>query len=201
MSVSWFTLNIPNKENYNLKEVITLFFHEMSHFIRMYNTFTNLGIEYTFYNNYELEEGIAIYNEHHYWNQIIDYGEYYPWYDKIYNILFRDDLTNLQKEEMMFHILHFRWVNESKTKKYFQRFYRYSPLWWTELFLKESIYSRSLKRVQSLVEEGYTISYLMRVKWNIDVIKELTERYNIKENSIHEEYFDIIKNKIINMIK
>jgi len=200
MAVSWFDLYIPNKDFYNLKEIITLFFHEMSHFIRMNNMYKNTWIKYWFFNNYKIEEGIALYNEYYYWNQIIDYGEYYPWYDKIYNILFNENYTEQEKKDEIYKILYYRWFDKDKTEKYYQRFYRHAPLWWTELFLKESIYSRSLDYVNRLLKEWYSISYLMQTKWDINIIKELGSIYKIKENNIHKKYFNQIRDQIIKLI-
>jgi len=200
MLVSWFRLGIPDQESYNIKSVITLFFHEMSHFIRMYNSYNNLEIKYSFYNNYKIEEWISLYNEYYYWNQIIQYGKYYPWYDKIYNILFNEKKLPKEKKEEMARILSFRWFSKEKSLKYYYRFYRNVPTWWTSLFLKESIYSRALKKVEQLLNSGYTIWYLMKVKGDIDTIDYLSKKYDIKENNIHEEYFNSIRDKIIKLL-
>gem|GEM_PF-5666780 len=41
MSHSSGVLVIPNKKTYSLRELITLFFHEMTHFFRRYNNIRN----------------------------------------------------------------------------------------------------------------------------------------------------------------
>lgn len=200
MMVSWFNINIPNKDVYNLREVIVLFFHEMSHFIRMYNTYNNLWTRYSFYNNYLLEEWIALYNEHLYWNQIIDYGEYYPWYDKVYSILLKNESED-EKKRKMEELLSLKWFSKEKIDKYYQRFYKRAPIGWTSFLLKETIYSRALTRVKDLTKNGYSIAYLITIRWDLDTIWYFIKEKNIKPNNIHIEYFEMIRDMIIKIKK
>jgi len=65
-------IKIPRRKFYSIKTIITIFFHETTHFFRSYNGERNLGFKYRFSDYYTLEEGIAIYNEHKYGNRIIN---------------------------------------------------------------------------------------------------------------------------------
>jgi len=63
-------LNIPDEKKYNIKRIIAIFFHEMTHFFRYLNWKNNLWFHYIFSDYDDLEEGITTYNEYYYWNKI-----------------------------------------------------------------------------------------------------------------------------------
>ena len=51
-------LNIPEEKEYNIKRIIAIFFHEMTHFFRYINWKKNLWFDYIFADYDDLEEGI-----------------------------------------------------------------------------------------------------------------------------------------------
>ncbi|MDQ7022257.1 MAG: hypothetical protein Q9M97_01780 [Candidatus Gracilibacteria bacterium] len=89
-------LNIPDEKRYNIKRIIAIFFHEMTHFFRYLNGKNNLGFDYIFEDYDTLEEGITGYNEYLYGNKIINYGKYNAYYDKCYQALL-EDISELEK--------------------------------------------------------------------------------------------------------
>jgi len=188
------TIFITDKDNYNIQEIITLFFHEMTHFIRWYNMKKNLWFLYVFVDNYELEEWLALYNEHFYWNQIINYWEYYPYYHKIYNILFKKQNID-DKLEQVEEILAYKWFSKEKSKMYFYRFYRFAPLWWEKMLLKEVIYYNSLNRVKELLNKWVNLDYLMSMKWGLTTIKHFMQENNLN-NFDYKKYFETMVNEI-----
>lgn len=197
-AVSKFTIKVPEKKEYNLQEIITLFFHEMTHFIRFDNMQTNLWFTYQFSDKNELEEWLALYNEYFYWNQIIDYGEYFPYYHKVYNILMKP-WTIEEKLDNMYKILSCKWFIKEKTYKYFYRFYRFTPLWWEKFIFKEAIYYTSYQKVKDLLNQWIDLNYLMSIKWGINSINYFFEWKNTN-NINYKKYFKTMVKEIRNII-
>lgn len=148
-------LLIPERKKYSIQNIITLFFHELTHFFRWYNGERNLGFRYSFWNYSPLEEGIAIYNEYFYWNKIINYGSFIPYYDICLSIL-QKNISEQEKKDKIYWILSHKNFSRKKSDIYYYRFYRYTPVWGKELFLKDAIYSKGYKQVKKLLKEDPT---------------------------------------------
>lgn len=198
---SW-TLNIPEQKQYNIKDIITIFFHEATHYIRYYNNLKNVW-NIIFYDKNELEEGITLYNEYKYGNMIIDLWEYYPVYDKIYNILLSDK-TKKEKLEQIKKILEYKFwweISNEKVELFYKRFYRFAPLWWKDFLLKETIYYSGLKKVKKMLKEWwYTMKELLSIKWWINSINFYKNNFNIKNYINANEYYEKMVKKIKEMI-
>jgi len=190
---SW-KIYIPDKEKYSIQEIIVIFFHELSHYIRWYNMQKNLWFVYAFSDNYELEEWIALYNEYFYWNQIIDYWNYYPYYHKVYNILMQD-ISKEDKLEQMYEILKYKGFSKEKTYNYFLRFYRFTPIGWNDFLLKEAIYYNSYKNILNLINGWVELDYLMSMKWGIESIDYFLKWKRIK-NVNYKKYFETMVKEI-----
>jgi len=193
-----FTIKIPEKTSYNIQEIITLFFHEMSHFIRFLNMKRNIWFLYRFSDLSELEEWIAIYNEYLYWNQIIDYGQYYPYYHKIYNILMQKILPE-EKFNQMFKILSYKWFNKDKCTTYYYRFYRFVPLNGENFIFKEAIYYNWYKKVKQLIKNWNSLDKLFSLKWWIQTINYLIDWKQLK-NVNYKKYFETMVKEIKKLI-
>ncbi len=193
-AVNKFTIKIPEKEEYNLQEIITLFFHEMTHFIRFDNMQKNIWFIYQFSDKNELEEWLALYNEYFYWNQIIDYWDYYPYYHKVYNVLMKK-WTIEEKFNEMYKILSCKWFSKEKTEKYFQRFYRFTPLWWEKFIFKEAIYYNAYQNVNKLLNEWINLDYLMSMKWWFNSINYFLEWKKLN-NVNYKKYFETMVKEI-----
>lgn len=186
------TIFITDKEKYSIQEIITLFFHEMTHFLRWYNMRKNLDFLYVFVDNYELEEWLALYNEHYYWNQIINYWDYYPYYHKIYNILFKKQSID-KKLKQVKDILSYKWFSEEKAELYFYRFYRFAPLWGEKMLLKEAIYYNSLNKVKDLFNNWYDIDTLISMKGWLNSIKYFLEWKKVKNYNFRKLFDTMVK--------
>jgi len=187
-SVSWNTIKIPKKDSYNIQEVITLFFHEFSHHIRYVNMKRNLWFYYQFSTNHELEEWIALYNEYYYGNQIINYGKYYPYYHKVYNVLMQK-LSPEEKFNKMYEILSCKWFSKEKVQKYYWRFYRFVPLHGEDFIFKEAIYYKSYQRVKEYLSKWISLDYLMASKWNKQTIDYFL-KWKKLNNFDHKWFFE-----------
>jgi len=187
-SVNKDMIKIPIKNFYNIQEIITLFFHEMSHYVRYLNTKRNLGFFHIFSTNYKLEEWLALYNEHYYWNQILNYGEYYPYYHKVYNVLIKK-LSPEEKFEQMYKILSCKWFDKEKVKKYYIRFYRFAPMHKEDFLLKESIYYFSYQNVKKYLDKWISLDYLMSSKWDLETIGYFLKWKNIN-NIDYKSFFE-----------
>jgi len=197
-SVSKYTIKIPEKSFYNVQEIITLFFHEMSHFIRFLNMEKNVWFVYKFSDSNELEEWIAIYNEYLYWNQIIDYWKYYPFYHKVYNILMQK-ASSEKKFHQMFKVLSYKWFDEDKCIKYYYRFYRFVPLGGEDFIFKEAIYYNWYKNVNQLLKDWESLDKLFSLKWWINTINYLMDWKQIK-NVNYKKYFETMVKEIKKLI-
>jgi hypothetical protein len=191
---SWI-LKIPNKNNYNIREVIVLFFHEMTHFIRYSNTIKNLWFNYTFEDYWTLEEWIALYNEYYYWNKIIKYWEYNPYYDLCFQVL-QEKISEEEKKEKIYNILKNKWFSKEKSLSYYFRFYRYSIVGTQKFFLKDLIYTKSYNLVKKLLLNKKNYDKIM--SWRI-WLKQL-DFLGIK-NTDYIKYFENLQNKLITKIK
>jgi len=185
---------IPEKDVYNLQELITLFFHEMSHYVRWLNMKQNVWFVKQLFDFNELEEGLALYNEYYYWNQVVNYGKYYPFYHKIYNYLFLD-LSYEQKQQKVYEILSYKWFSLEKANNFFQRFYRFAPLWGKQMLLKDAIYYNSYKKVNELLEDWYDLDLLMSIKWGLFSIENLVNKKQLN-NFNHKKYFETMVKEI-----
>jgi len=199
-------LNIPDEKKYlgapwgyNIKRVIAIFFHEMTHFFRYLNWKNNLWFHYIFSDYDDLEEGITTYNEYYYWNKIIDYWKYNAYYDKCYQILLKN-ISEEEKKEEIYQVLKNKWFNKQKTDILYTRFYRYTKIWSNKLFLKELIYNNAYKNVSKLLEENPETRKKIMV-WNIWLYELENNLIKNSKNFEELEYFNIMVEKIKNIIK
>ncbi len=187
-------LNIPEEQEYNIKRIIAIFFHEMTHFFRYLNWKNNLWFDYKFTDYDDLEEGITGYNEYKYWNKIIDYWKYNAYYDKCYQVLL-ENISQSKKKERIFQILKNKWFSREKTDLLYTRFYRYSKIWGDKLFLKELIYSNAYKNVTKLLtEDENNYEKIMSGKIGLFELEECL--IDSKKNIDSKVYFDIMVEKI-----
>ena len=198
LSHDFWILNIPDEKKYNIKRIIAIFFHEMTHFFRSLNWKNNLWFDYIFSDYNDLEEGITTYNEYYYWNKIIDYWKYNAYYDKCYQILL-EDIIEEEKKEKIFQVLKNKWFSREKTDLFYTRFYRYTKIWSKNLFLKELIYNNAYQNVIKLLEENQD-NYEKIMAWNIWLFE--LENFLLKNNKNFDskKYFDIMVEEIKNII-
>lgn len=137
---------IPDQEKYSIKEIIVIFFHEVTHFIRYYNSKINIWFDYKFYDYNDFEEWLAIYNEYKYWNLIVDIWEYMPIYDILYNILLSEESTISKKRKFKRLCMYYR-IPEYKINNLYKRFHRYTFQWQNKFLFKEIVYNKSYKKV------------------------------------------------------
>jgi len=169
MSHSAWVLNISSKSEYTLREVITLFFHEMTHFFRRYNNIRNFGTSYWFSDYMKLEEWFALYNEYMYWRRLIKGLKYNPYYEACFSILLNDKLTEHQKREWIYKVLKVKWYDKEKSICYYHRFHRYSSFWSKQFFLKDLVYTKWYKAVKKLIkydESYYDIIFCWKIGIN-----------------------------------
>ncbi len=195
--LNW-TLKIPNKNYYNLNNIIVIFFHEMTHLFRYINWKKNLWFYYFFTDYFSLEEWLAIYNEYLYWNKICDYWKYIPYYDLCYKIINENISENL-KIEKIYNILRLKWFDRKKAKMYYFRFNKYSQIWKNDLFLKDLVYTKSYEIVKKYIKADEN-NYEKLMAWKI-WINEF-EKWILKaDNNIDsKKYFQIILEKIKSLI-
>lgn len=189
MSHSSGVLIIPNKKTYSLRELITLFYHEMTHFFRRYNNIRNFWTSYWFSDYMKLEEWFAIYNEYHYWNMLIEWLNYNAYYDACYNVLLNNKLNQKQKQERIYKILKVKWFSREKSMHYYYRFHRYSSLWWNQFFLKDLVYTKWYQLVIKKLKTNfkyYDIFFSGRI-WLSSIKSKL---YNTKNNFDTKSYFE-----------
>lgn len=179
-------LKIPNQKHYNIQNIITLFFHETTHFFRTYNGNRNLWFTFQFAWYSSLEEGIAIYNEYKYGNKVCDYGNYVPYYNLCIWVLLKH-ISEEEKKEKIYEILSHKWFNRERSYQYYNRFYKYCELWWTYIFLKDLIYYNGYKNVKRLIRLDPT-NYEKIMAWDIG-IQELQQWIVWVKNSYDYEKF------------
>jgi hypothetical protein len=195
MSHSAWYLNIPTKKEYTLREVITLFFHEITHFFRRYNHIRNFWIAYGFSWYMRIEEWMALYNEYFYWRKLIKWLKYNPFYEACYLVLLNDKLTEKEKQEEIYQILSKKWYDRKKSMFYYYRFNRYSSIWSNNFFLKDLVYTKGYKKIKRILKENPD-DYEKIMSWKIwtNLIDE-----NIFDNSNNfdtKKYFDNILEEI-----
>ena len=149
---SRWVIKIPNQKYYNLQSLITLFFHETTHFFRTFNWTRNLGFPFQFAWYSTLEEWMAIYNEYTYGNKICNYGEFIPYYNLCIKVLCTD-ISESEKKDKIYEILSCKWFNRERSDQYYNRFYKYCQIWWNHLFLKDLIYYNWYKNVRRLIRK------------------------------------------------
>ena len=198
LSHDFWILNIPDEKEYNIKRIIAIFFHEMTHFFRHLNWKNNLWFSYKFEDYNDLEEGITTYNEYYYWNKIINYWKYNAYYDKCYQVLL-EDISEENKKEKIFNILKNKGFSRKKTDLLYTRFYRYSKIWWNQLFLKELIYNNAYKNVIKLLKENEN-NYEKIMSWNIWLFELEENLLNSDKNFDELKYFNIMVEEIKKII-
>jgi hypothetical protein len=191
-------LKIPNEKQYNIKKIIVIFFHEMTHFFRYINWKNNLWFDYYFSNYDSLEEWIAWYNEYYYWNKVIDYGEYDSYYDMCYQIIL-EDISEKEKKEKIFEVLKNKWFDRKKIDDYYKRFYRFTKIWWKELFLKDLIYSNAYDNVLKLIKKDEK-NYEKIMAGKIWIFELENNFVNSKNNFDSKEFFNIIVEEIKKLV-
>lgn len=196
LSHSKWKIKIPDMTSYNLRTVITIFFHEVSHHFRFLNQYEKFGIKTSFSDYFELEEWLAIYNEYTYWNEIINIGEFVPFYDLCYKILL-EDISEEEKKDKIFEILKYKWFPRSKSDSYYQRFNRFTKIGDKNLFLKDLIYYNSYKIVKDLIKKDPNFKVkaysLMWGTKSLNLFPEFEPKFD------PTEYFEEIKQEIIKL--
>jgi len=188
------TLNITDKKNYNLQNLISLFFHETTHFFRGYNWERNLGFRYRFESYNTLEEGIAIYNEYLYGNKITDYWKFNPYYNLCYKVL-QKSIPEIEKKEEIYEILKCKWYNKKKSYSYYYRFYKYATFGTWELFLKDLIYWSAYKNVKKLLRT-HGDYYERIMSWHIGLPEVEAMTIGLSHNFDSRDYFNKMTKEI-----
>lgn len=192
-------LKIPNQTHYNLQNIITLFFHETTHFFRTLNGKRNLWFAFQFAWYLTLEEWMAIYNEYYYGNKICDYGEFIPYYNLCISVLLLD-IEEEEKKEKIYQILSCKWFDRERSYQYYNRFYKYCELWGTHLFLKDLIYYNGYRKVKKLIRKD-PLNYERIMAWDI-WIQELNQWLVLPENNYpHKAFFQYMLKEIIALQK
>lgn len=197
-SFDWKHIKITEKEKYNVQNIISIFFHETTHFYRHFNGLRNFGFNYSFVDYHTLEEWISLYNEYVYWNKITNYWKYIPYYNYCINIL-KQDIPEDEKKEQIYKILHCKGYNKVKSNSYYYRFNRYSKLSSKDFYLKDLIYSNAYKNVTQLLKKdskNYEIIMSGRI-W----LNEITSKFYVtNKNADASKYFEKMSAKIIQLI-
>ncbi len=186
---------MPEKGTYNLNEIITLFFHEMVHFLRSYNNKKNYNNDYIFIDYLKVEEWFAIYNEYLYWSKLIKWLKYQPYYDICYWIILNEDISEDEKIIQIYNILKNKWFSKQKSLNYYYRFYRYTNIWSKNLFLKDLVYTKWYKTVKDLIAKD-SLNYDRLFSWKVWLTVLNTEYINYSNNFDSKLYFD----KILDLI-
>jgi len=192
------TLRIPDSDTFNIRTIIVIFFHEMTHFFRYLNWLNNLGFNYSFSDYVNFEEWLANFNEIKYWNQIIEYWDFIPYYNISYSILL-EDISIDNKIEKIYQLLKNKWFNRKKSKSYFYRFYKFSKIWWKDFFLKDLIYSKSYKLISEYLKDFSKYEKLMA--WKIWLCEYENNLISPDNNFDSIWFFEIIKNDILTLSK
>jgi hypothetical protein len=179
-------LKVPNRKSYSLQNLITLFFHETTHFFRTLNWKRNLGFPFQFSWYSTLEEGIAIYNEYLYGNKICNYGSFFPYSNLCIRVLLTD-VSQEEKREKLFEILSCKWFTRERSDLYYYRFYKYCQLWGTHVFLKDLIYYNWYKNVSKLIRKN-SYNYENIMAWDIWV-QELQQWLVTPDNNYNHKLF------------
>lgn len=182
----WGTILIPKKRFYTIRTIITIFFHETTHFFRSFNGEKNLWFKYWFSNYYQLEEGIAIYNEYLYGNKITNIWKFIPYYNACFEILLKD-VTEDEKINSIFQILQCKWFNLEQSKKYYNRFHRYCSFWSSDFYLKDLVYNKWYKNVINLIHKNPE-NYNLIMAWDI-WIKEIEQWLISSDNNYNSTLF------------
>lgn len=195
---SWI-LRIPNKETYDIKMVITIFFHELTHFFRYINSYNNLWFIYSFRWYLLLDEGIALYNEYYYWNKITNLWKFNSYYDKCYKILLTNSSVK-KKKDLIYDILSNKGFTRDKADDYYYRLYRYSILWSKNFFLKDLSYAKWYKIVKDLIKKDKSY-YPKIMSWRIWLDQINTWIIKPEKNVAAKYIFKKLQRKITLLIK
>ena len=193
------TIYITKKSKYNIQNLISIFFHETTHFFRSYNSHANLWFRYKFIDYADFEEWIAIHNEYRYGNKLTKYGKFNPYYNLCYKVLLKD-ISEREKKEEIYQILKCKWYSRKKSELYYYRFYKYCDFWWRNLFLKDLIYWNGYKNVKRILANNPD-DYEKLMAWQIwlkefnDNIISCSQNFNTNEffNSMIKELKNILK--------
>ncbi|MDP2090662.1 MAG: DUF1704 domain-containing protein [Candidatus Gracilibacteria bacterium] len=191
MSHSAGILNIPNKKSYSLREIITLFFHEMTHFFRRYNNLRNYGTSYGFLDYMKIDEGFSLYNEYYYGKKLMKGLKYNPYYEACFEVLLNIKLTEEEKKEKIYEILKIKGFDKDKSLYYYYRFHRYSAFGSNQFFLKDLIYTKGYKSVKKLLKtDPLYYDIIFSGKIGMSFIKK--QIYDCSNNYDVKSYFDDI---------
>ncbi|MDD3145441.1 MAG: DUF1704 domain-containing protein [Candidatus Gracilibacteria bacterium] len=191
MSHSSGVLVIPNKKLYSNRELVTLFFHEMTHFFRRYNNIRNFGTNYGFSDYMKIEEGFALYNEYKYGEKLITGLKYNAYYDACYNVLLNKKYNQKQRIEHIYKILNVKGFSREKSLHYYYRFHRYTSLGAKQFFLKDLVYTKGYELVNKKINinsKYYDIFFSGRI--GMSLIK--AKLYNTQNNFDTKNYFESI---------
>ncbi len=195
MSHSSWVLNIPTKKEYTNREVITLFFHEMTHFFRRHNNLRNFWTIYWFSDYMKLEEWFALYNEYYYGKKIIKWLKYNPYYEACFAILLDKNISEKHKKEKIYDILKHKWYDNEKAESYYYRFHRYTSFWSKHFFLKDLVYTKWYKLIKKLIKNDPFI-YDIIFSWKIWMSFIKKNIYYTKNSFDTKSYFDWILSEI-----
>lgn len=146
-------IHITRQDIYTLQSIIVIFFHEATHYFRYKNGLKNFWFSYAFSNYTSLEEGVALYNEYYYGNQICHYWEFVPYYDLCLHRMMDKKTSEEEKKSHVARILAHKHFDTEKSLGYYYRFYRFAPIGSQRVYLKEAIYSVWMQNVEQLLFE------------------------------------------------
>lgn len=193
-------VKIPKKDNYSKRTIITLFFHELTHFFRYSNWIKNNWVSFQSYDYYWLEEWIALYNEFFYWNQLTNIWEYIPLYDILYNILLEDENPEINKNRFIQTLLIYRQISESEALNYYKRFYRFSFEWSKNFLAKELVYNHSYEYVKKLISQDKYEEIMKWKIWKTLIDKKIDNLFwndkNINSKEIFENILRFLKENV-----
>ncbi len=187
-------IRITDKKNYNIQNIISIFFHEVTHFFRWENGLKNLWFRYNFQHCGILEEGIALYNEYKYGNRITQYWEFNPYYDMCYKIL-TENISETEKKDKIYHVLKCKWYTREKSLTYYYRFYKYASIWTHSFFLKDLIYTKGYGSVKKLLSQDPR-NYEKIMAWKIWSYELENWILNSENNYDSKKYFNSMVREI-----
>ena len=192
-------INVSQKDFYNMQNVISIFFHETTHFFWYKNWVSNFGFNYSFVDYTTLEEWISLYNEYLYWNQITHYWKFSSFYDECYEVLLMD-ISEEVKKEKIYQILKCKWYSKKKALWYYYRFHRFWEIWSSNLFFKDLMYTKAYINVDKLLKKS-TDNYEVIMSWKIGLNEIKKWLYKNNHNKDSKKYFEKMTSYIIKYVK
>ena len=189
------TVHISQKDKYNIQDIITVFFHEATHYFRWKNWINNLWFAYRSSSCDDFEEGLALYNEYNYWNKICNYGSYVPYYNLCLSIIYKQKLSEEEKIHQIHEILSCKWFSQKKSLSYYHRFHRFTPYWSKTGWLKDALYYQSYILVNKLIDTDVA-NYDTLMSWRIWKKELQLGLYDISKNEDSALYFENMMQKI-----